>query len=187
MSEPQQPQPAKLIAGLLFSDFGVQHHVLTTLANRFGPWDFLTEPQPFTYTTYYDREMGTGLFRQTGSFLNLVPPETLPDIKLFTNHIEQQLSLNHKRQVNIDPGLLSKERLVLATGKNYTHRIYLRNGIYADLTLIYQKSAYRPLEWTYPDYQESNLLHFLGMLRQKLMFQYDGRLARKVGFTGGTF
>jgi len=109
----------------------------------------------------------------------LVRPESLPDVKHFTNHLEIELSRVGKRRVNLDPGLLSAERLVLATGKNYTHRIYLRDGIYADLTLLYEKGAYRTLPWTYPDYQDPSLLHFLGALRQKLHFQHRGRLPIK--------
>jgi len=149
--------------------------------------DFLTEPESFTYTNYYDSEMGQGIYRQVGSFLELVPSDTLPEIKLLTNQLEIQFSSEGGRQVNIDPGLLSEERLVLATGKNFTHRIYLRDGIYADLTLIYQKSGYQPLPWTYPSYREPGLLHLLGALRQKLIFQRTGRLPRKPAPKGGPF
>lgn len=186
MSKPQPPKRAKLIVGILFRDFAVQRQVLTILSDHFGPWDFLSEPRPFTYTTYYDREMGAGLYRQTGSLQELVQPAALPEIKHYTNRVEQQFCLDGKRRINLDPGLLSLERLVLATGKNYTHRVYLRDGIYADLTLIYQTGAYRPLPWTYPDYQEPGLRQALAALRQKLLFQYDGRLSRKVHSTGGS-
>lgn len=180
MSRPREPLPAKLIAGLLFRETDVRNQVLTALCERFGPVDFLSEPKSFTYTAYYDREMGSGLYRQTISFLDPVPPVALPDIKLFTNRLEDRLSFEGKRQINIDPGLLSEERVILATGKNYTHRIYLRDGIYADLTLIYQKGSYHILPWTYPDYQEPLLIHFLGSLRQKLIFQRKGKFPRKV-------
>ncbi len=103
--------------------------------------DFLSAPGAFPYTTYYNKEMGQEIRRQTASFLDLVAPQSLPDIKLRTNEIETGLLRDGKRQVNIDPGLLGAERFILATGKNFTHRIYLRDGIYADLTLIYQKGG----------------------------------------------
>ena len=177
MSIPREPPSAKLVAGLLFSDFAVRDQALETLFRSYGPFDFLSEPQRFTHTTYYNREMGSDILRQVCGFLNLLRPESLPDIKLVTNQLEAQLAQKGKRRVNIDPGLLSEERLILATGKNYTHRIYLRSGIYADLTLVYQNGAYRALPWTYPDYREPTLLHFLGILRQKLIFQHRGRLA----------
>jgi hypothetical protein len=179
MSVPKEPPQVKLIMGLLFADWQVRDRALGMLFGRFGPPDFLTEPLPFTYTTYYDREIGPNILRQMCSFLRLVPPQSLPDVKLFTNQLEGQLSWDNKRQINIDPGFLSEERLVLATCKNYTHRIYLRDGIYADLTLLYQKGAYQKLPWTYPDYQEPALHHFLGVLRQKLRLQHQGRLAKK--------
>lgn len=176
MSEPREPLPAKLIAGLLYHDRDIQKLVLSRVVERFGPLDLLTEPELFTYTRYYDREMGPGLFRQTASFLRLVPIEDLPGIKLFTNEIERELAVDGKRRINIDPGLLNEERLILATGKNFTHRVYLTKGIYADLTLIYRKGTYRELPWTYPDYKSPRFLHFLGVLRKKLIFQRDGVL-----------
>ena len=177
MSRPQAPRPAKLLVGLLFRSPDVQLQILHALQETFGPLDFLTQPEPFTFTTYYDREMGSGLLRQTIAFHDLVDPATLADVKVTTNALEHRFATQGKRAINIDPGLLCEERLVLASGKNFTHRIYLRDGIYADLTLIYQKGSYRALPWTYPDYQTPRLLHFLGALRQRLRYQRDGRLA----------
>ena len=178
MSQPVEPCPAKLIIRFLFSDPGTQIQVLNTLVSDFGPMDFLSVSGAFAYTAYYDDEMGQGIRRQTAGFLNRVAPESLPDIKLRTNEIETHLLRDGKRQVNIDPGLLSAERFVLATGKNFTHRVYLRAGIHADLTLVYQKGAYSPLPWTYPDYREPEFLHYLKVLRKKLKFQLDGILPR---------
>ncbi len=179
MSLPRQPFPAKLIVGLLFRSFAVRDQALETLFEQFGPPDFLTQPHPFTYTSYYAQEMGADLQRQVCSFLHLVPVEHLPAVKLTTNQLEATLAIEGKRSINIDPGLLSEERLILATGKNYTHRVYLRDGIYADLTLIYRQGAYHPLPWTYPDYREPGLLHFLWVLRQKLRIQRHGRYPAK--------
>jgi len=179
MSVPREPPQAKLIVGLLFREPAVRDEALGFLFQQFGPPDFLTEPQNFTQTEYYDAEMGPGILRQVCSLLRLVQPDSLPDIKLFTNELETRFSVEGKRQINIDPGILNEERLILATGKNYTHRVYLRSGIYADLTLVYQKGAYRSLPWTYPDYQQPALLHFLGVLRQKLWIQRHERFPVK--------
>lgn len=178
MSLPRAPASPKLLVRFLFRDVQVQMEALDALEAHFGPVDFLSSPGPFPYTTYYDEEMGKGIRRQSASFLELVSPDSLPDIKIRTNEVEEKLSCGGKRQVNIDPGFISEERFILATGKNFTHRIYLRDGIYADLTLIYQKGAYRPLPWTYPDYQEPDFLHYLSVLRRKLRFQRDGILPR---------
>ncbi|MHC1742150.1 MAG: DUF4416 family protein [Syntrophobacteraceae bacterium] len=174
MSEPKEPSPAKLIVGLLYREESLQREALARLAERFGPLDFLSEPRPFTYTRYYEKEMGSDLLRQTGSFLTPVHSGRLPDIKLYSNRMEQEYSRDGKRRINIDPGLLSAERLVLATGKNYTHRIYLRDGVYADLTLIYQGGDFQAFPWTYPDYLDPTLLHFLRTLRLKLRSQLSG-------------
>lgn len=178
MSRPSEPPPGKLIVGLLFREAEFRGKALVILQERFGPLDMLTEPIPFVYTTYYEREMGAGLMRQVASFENLVEPGALPDIKLATNELEIGFSEQGKRRVNLDPGILTEERLILASGKNFTHRIYLRDGIYADLTLIYQKGGYRALPWTYADYREPMLLHFLKALKRKLLFQRTGRLPR---------
>lgn len=180
MSRPREPQPAKLIVGLLFRDFDIRERALIALEEQFGPLDWISEAKSFVYTSYYESEMGPGIYRQTASFNRLVPPTDLVDIKLATNRLEDDFSRDGGRQINIDPGLLSEERVILATGKNYTHRIHLRGGIYADLTLIYQAGSYQVLPWTYPDYRDPLLLHFFNALRRKLIFQRNGRLPRKV-------
>jgi hypothetical protein len=95
----------------------------------------------------------------------------LADIKCFTNDLEDRSSAEGKRLINVDPGYLLPERFVLATGKNYTHRIYLKAGIYADLTLIYYKGQFRPLEWTYPDYAGEPVIGFLESVRDKYLYQ----------------
>ena len=82
--------------------------------------------------------------------------------------MEASHSAQGRRRVNIDPGLLLRERFVLATGKNFTHRVYLGQGIYADLTLIYRRDAFQALPWTYPDYTDARLQAFLLRARSKL-------------------
>jgi len=175
----RKPPQAKLVLGLLFRDRDVRRKALEILTERLGPLDFLTEATPFTYTDYYFREMGGELYRQTAAFLRLLPADRLADVKWLTQEVEDRLAVQGKRRINLDPGLLGEERLVLATGKNYTHRIYLKEGIYADLALVFRKGSYRPLPWTYPDYREPRLLQLLGGLRRKLIFQRTGRLPRK--------
>ncbi|MEJ5299446.1 MAG: DUF4416 family protein [Thermodesulforhabdaceae bacterium] len=176
MSVPKPPLPSKLFVGLLFSDLQKAHEAVKKLCDRFGSLDLATCPRIFTESNYYEREMGQPIFRMFLSFQHLVDPQEIVEIKLFTNDLELSLARDGHRVVNIDPGLLSEERLILATGKNYTHRIYLRNGIYADLTLIYRRGAYQPLEWTYPDYKNPFLLHLLSILRRKLIASRKGTI-----------
>jgi hypothetical protein len=95
----------------------------------------------------------------------------LPDIKLATNEIENKSASDSRRQVNIDPGYISKAHLILATGKAYTHRPYLREGIYADLTLVYQGKKFCSLPWTYPDYADEKQLLMLSKIRAKYLLQ----------------
>jgi hypothetical protein len=126
---------------------------------------------PFDYTSYYCAEMGDNLIRLFLAMEKLIRPEELPDIKLATNGIEDKLALDERRQVNIDPGYIAKGHLILATGKSYAHRPYLRDGIYADLTLIYQGKKFCSLPWTYPDYADEKQLLMLNKIRAKYLSQ----------------
>jgi hypothetical protein len=104
----------------------------------------------------------------------LIQQDALADIKCLTNDLEGEFSKEGKRLVNIDPGYMVPERFVLATGKNYAHRVYLRAGIYADLTLIYRGGHFCPLDWTYPDYAGEAIVGFLQSIRNKYMHQLRG-------------
>jgi hypothetical protein len=167
MSTPHPPLPAKLVAGLLLARRERFTSLAVEMAAAFGRIDLVSAWMPFDYTQYYAEEMGTGLFRRMLAFQPLVAPERLPHVKLATNAIEQACAQDGRRTVNIDPGILSLERFVLATGKNFTHRIYLGQGIYADLTLIYHRGAFQTLPWTYPDYADAPLQRFLLAVRAK--------------------
>jgi hypothetical protein len=167
MSQPQPPKPAKLVIGLFLKEKRVGIQVVKALVGKYGAVDLASSWLPFNFTTYYNNEMGTPLFRRLIAFRQLMHQVSLSEIKLFTNDLEHEYSINGKRMVNIDPGYLLHERFVLATGKNYSHRIHIGKGIYADLTLIYSKGRYESLPWTYPDYASENILTFLKQVRKK--------------------
>lgn len=167
MSLPQSPKPAKLIVGLFMLDKDLIDPLANELVNLFGPIDVVSAWFPFDFTTYYQNEMGSPLFRRMMAFKNLIEQSNLADIKTRTNKIEQKYTLHKKRRVNIDPGYMLLERFVLATGKNYSHRIYIGNGIYADLTLVFENGAFRKLPWTYPDYSDKRMLDYLQQVRRK--------------------
>ena len=139
------------------------------LSEAFGDFDFKSAPLFFDKTRYYEKEMGWPLYRFFYTFKSLIDPGDLPDIKIKTNNIESVYTENTGRKVNIDPGYISPERLVLATGKNFTHRIYLAKGIYADLTLIFQKGSFLPLPWTFPDYASVELREMFKDIRNLYM------------------
>lgn len=167
MSRPQPPSPGKLVIGLFMKDRDLLAPVAQELADAFGPVDLASPWLPFDYTSYYEPEMGAPLFRRLLAFKALIAQETLPEIKHRTNRLERDHSHGEHRRVNIDPGYLLLERFVLATGKNYSHRIYIGESIYADLTLTYTRGAYQTLPWTYPDYASMEIRQFLLQVRHK--------------------
>ena len=169
MSQPQEPDPAKLVVGLFLRDINLIEAVAGKLVGLFGKVDLVSNWLDFDYTNYYTSEFGGPLFRRVFSFSRLISQDDLAAVKLATNEIEQSFSEDKKRMVNIDPGYLLRERFVLATGKNFAHRIHLDQGIYADLTLLYQKKEFRTLPWTYPDYADKSMLLFLEQVRERYL------------------
>jgi len=167
MSKPQEPKPAKLVIGLFMKDRALFEPLAAELASEFGSLDLVSPWMPFDYTTYYQQEMGTPLFRRLLAFKSLIEQLQLAAVKLSTNRLEDRYTRGGRRRVNIDPGYLLYERFVLASGKNFSHRIYIGHRIYADLTLIYQRGAFEKLPWTYPDYADRPILSFLEQVRQK--------------------
>ena len=167
MSEPQPPKPAKLVTGFFLKDKHLSDEIITELVQHNGPLDLLSPWMRFDYTDYYEKEMGESLIRRILVFKPLIKQTDLPEIKTDTNRIEKKFAVGENRRVNIDPGYLLLERFVLATGKNFPHRIYIGKGIYADLTLIYTKGRFQTLPWTYPDYAGDQMRAFLEKIRDK--------------------
>jgi hypothetical protein len=163
------PPPAKMVCSLFSRDLELIHRAAGTLVRIFGPLDWQSLMMPFDYTSYYESEFGTGLQRQFVGFVRVVNQDSLVDIKHVTNKLEHEFGTGGRRRVNIDPGILTAERLVLATGKNFTHRVYLGRGVFADLTLIYQKNSFRPLPWTYPDYAAPGMIAFWNTVRKSFL------------------
>lgn len=175
MSVVQPARPAKLVVSILTAHKELFGRVLDPLERNYGRADLISAWLSFEYTRYYEAEMGFPLFRRLASFSRLIEQTDLPDIKLFTNRMEDRFTQSALRRVNIDPGYLLHERFVLATGKNFTHRIYLGKGIYADLTLTYAKGAFQPLPWTYPDYAAEDIQAFLRRVRDKYTVDFKRR------------
>lgn len=170
MGTPKVPLPAKLVISIIFSSEGLINKAKGKLEEIFGKIDFVSEKLPFDYTDYYTKEMGKGLFRRFVSFAEPISRERLSEVKLITNRIEKEFStFEGKRRLNIDPGFLALEHFILATTKSYTHRPYLKDGIYVDLTLIYEKGSYRALKWTYPDYASEEIINILNTLRKEFI------------------
>jgi hypothetical protein len=177
MGKAKEPEPAKLFMSLITSEEDILQKGVGDLQEIFGEIDFISEVLPFHFTDYYAQEMGDDLFRRFITFTSLISRALLPEIKLRTNHLEEKYStrVGH-RHINIDPGYLCLEHVILATTKGYTHRPYLREGIYADLTLIYRKKSYQPLEWTYPDYRQSEVIRLFNQFRKTYLEDLKRRL-----------
>ena len=172
MSRPKTPQPVKLIASILGADKQATSKVIEKLQEKFGQTDYISDELEFDFTDYYEPEMGTGLKRRLLSFTKLIMPDELPAVKLATNTLEDEFSgSDGKRILNIDPGYIALCHLILATGKAFTHRPYLREGIYADMTLVYRGGRFQTLEWTFPDYGSEEMIKILTMLRERYFEQ----------------
>lgn len=165
MSQPQPPQPAKLLIGVFLQDKALLSPAALRLEHYYGSLQMTSLWFDFEFTDYYTREMGKPLYRCILVFRDMIEQTALADIKCRTNEIEQEFALDSRRRINIDPGYLLHERFVLATGKNYSHRIYIGRGIYADLTLLFRKGGYQTLPWTYPDYAQEQMRVFLLQVR----------------------
>ena len=157
--------PEKLIIAVLISHQDMFDKLVKKLTDTFGPLDYKSGFLNFDYTDYYNSEMGSSIKRVFLSFQNLVSPDNLADIKIHTNEIENSFLINQKRKVNIDPGILSVKRFILATTKDNGHRIPLQKGIYGEVTLLYVNKNFKPLPWTYIDYQSEEYAGILKSIR----------------------
>ncbi len=160
------PLPVQFFASLIFSDQAPLDDIEKELVALIGPIQERTGSQPFSQTDYYKKEMGEPLSRYFVLFAPLTSREQLPEVKLRTNVIEVKYARGSGRLMNIDPGYVALEQIVLATTKGYAHRIYLGSGIFADLTLIFENGSYQALPWTYPDYRGHEIIALCNRWRQ---------------------
>ncbi len=171
MSTPALPLAVKPVVSLMLAREDLLAPVLRQLASYLGPPDLVGPLWLFTSTDYYTREMGGGLWRCLASFLHLASAGELARWKIFSNSLEKRWSLGGRRLVNLDPGYVARERLVLATGKNFSHRLYLGQGIYGDLTLLAGPEGFQALPWSFPDYTGGPLPELLTLVRRKYLWQ----------------
>jgi len=169
MGKLKEPLPAKLIVGMISGEESLFKQAETKLTQEFGSIDFTSWSLPFKCTNYYEKKMQMNLKRKFISFASLIDPAKIVEIKLFTNQLEKTFFCPHSKQrrLNLDPGYITLAKLVLATSKNFQHRIYLRNGIYAEITLKYKRGkGFTCFEWTYPDYRSKEYIEIFNHLRE---------------------
>ncbi len=154
MAQPREFRPVKMVCGVIYKEDALYEEARKRLEAEWGRADSESGAFPFDLTGYYEDEMGGGLRRRFMSFEALVPPESLPAAKLWAIELEsivRQERGTTGRPVNIDPGYLTAAAVVMATAKDFAHRVPLARGIYAHLELLFTRTGVRPLDWTYPD------------------------------------
>ncbi|MBN1943631.1 MAG: DUF4416 family protein [Phycisphaerae bacterium] len=184
MAAIQPPQPVKLIFGMICADTALLERMPEILGATYGPADVIGEIQPFDFTHYYDEEMGSPLYRGFVAFEHLIDPQRLAEIKIASNELEDRLAGELQRgketwsapipvpprPINLDPGYIAPSKLILASMKDFSHRVYLRGGVYAEVTLQY-RDGWRALPWTFPDYASGRYDAFFTRAREALRRQ----------------
>ncbi|MBC7235659.1 MAG: DUF4416 family protein [Chloroflexi bacterium] len=185
MGTAQAPLPVKLVVPMFTGEPELFEIAEAALQQRFGPVDYRSPRLPFEHTDYYTPEFGPGLQRWFVALERLIDPGELASIKRWTNELELSLAREGRRRINLDPGYVSSAKLVLATTKNHNHRIYIGQGIYAEVTLVYRDKNFRPWPWTYPDYASEAYIAILREIRELYMAQLrrlrqEGKLERSL-------
>lgn len=172
MAQPKDFAPAKLICGVIYKEDALYDEVKRRLAGEWGSIDSESTPFPFDLTEYYEAEMGPELVRRFMSFAALIAPESLPEKKIRAIEIEESIRLDRGltgRPVNIDPGYLTASALVMATAKDFAHRVPLGRGIYAHLEFLFTKTGVKTLEWTYPDLRREPSQSYFRSVRERYL------------------
>lgn len=168
MGKPQFPPKALLFTGILYSNDDYYLRSLQLLSSQFGEIAMQSPPINWDFSGYYKDELGGNILRRFIFFKNLIEQDNISNIKIITNGIEDQLSSDNRRNINIDPGYLTLAKIVLASTKDYSHRIYIKDGIYAEITLIFRKDYFVPHINTYKDYQDERYLEIFMQARRLL-------------------
>jgi len=150
---------------IMFCDKDLCKKALELLENELGEAAKISDEVDFSEKTdYYENETGKNIKKIYIVFKEPIKRELLSDLKLKTNAIEQTFAKNGKRQINLDPGYVTKDKLVLASAKDYFHRIAIGGGIFAETTIHFSANdKIRRFSWTYEDYltpQARDLLVF---------------------------
>lgn len=164
-----QQKPVKLVTSIIYRDESSLEEAERELKRLYGEFGLVKEIGVFDYTDYYCEEMGSPLKRKLISFNKLVGQDNIAEIKRATNKIENRLSVDGKRVVNIDPGYITEAKLVLLTTKDYTHRVYVGGNIFAESTLFYKDGKFMSWPWTYPDYASEEMISYFEKVRMAYM------------------
>ena len=167
MAKPSPHKKVKLIVGFIFKDGDALSRAIKAITKKRGSIDIESDILHFDNTDYYKKEFGDNLKKKFISMKYPIGPEDIYRLKIETNRIEKALSKAGKRLVNIDPGYLTESKVILLTTKDYGHRIYLKRGIYAEVTLKFQGGSFGPIDTTYPDYRREDYIEFFNNVRTR--------------------
>lgn len=162
-----------LFVGILSREPELFDRCETALSDAFGPVALRSERMSWDFTDYYRDEMGNGLLRMFLFFSRLIDPGDIAPIKVRTNRIEVETAQRppsvFRRRINLDPGYLTEAKVVLATTKDYAHRVYVGKGIYAEVELQYDKKmGFLPVAHSYPDFRAASCRDLFGRARELL-------------------
>jgi hypothetical protein len=173
MGAVRQFTPVKLFIGVLAANNKFIPQIEERLVGAYGSIDHRSDVIPFDFTNYYETEMGDIIDRVFFSFERLIEADQLPEIKRQTNELEVELApllqtprTAVKRPVNLDPGYIEQAKVILASTKNFYHRIHLGGGIFGEVTMHFKNNTYQFFPWTYPDYQSKDYQEFFLRMRQ---------------------
>ncbi len=167
MGELTDSKPVKLITSIIYRDDKLLAESEAFLVKEYGEKEDLEATFPFDQTGYYEKEFGKDLKRKLLCFRGLITLDSSGKIKVFTNDVERTLSLVGRRRVNIDPGYVTEAKVVLLTTKDYSHRVYVGDKIFAEVTLYFQNGSFRPWPWSYPDYASNELVGYFNDVRAR--------------------
>lgn len=171
MARPRTVDPVKLLVAVLWAEQGALQNAVAELSAHWGAIDFVGSDHAFDMTDYYEPEMGLRLNRRLVSFAALAPPDCIGAAKYFSNDIEDRLAGEKGRLVNLDIGYLDHNKIVLASFKGAGQKIYLKDGVWADLVARYRDGRYCPFEWTFPDFRDGRYDEELVLIRRIYMEQ----------------
>ncbi len=170
MAQPLPHPPVLLLLAAFSRHEAALDWAKTRATEAWGPVALESPRFDFTETDYYDATMGTGLKKVFFVFQRPFDPAGLVEIKLATNRWEEEFAaaagLPEPRPLNLDPGYLTPAKLVLASTKDFAHRIYLSRGIYAEITLQYRHHRWQHHEYTFPDYRRADYQEFFSRCRE---------------------
>ena len=187
MWEIEEPKPVKLIIAVMASDGECLSAALDAIVAEFGTTDLVSDVWPFDQTDYYKDQTGPRILKQFASIEKLIDPGEMAQIKHKTNEIEQeQAELLHKsgvdlpRPINLDPGIIEPSKLILASTKNYSHRVYIGEQMYAEVTLTFHKGKWQSFPYTYPDYKQPGYHEFFSKVRAQLIEQLRDQKKKQI-------